>query len=77
MHRSDSCHILTEDDRLRHCDYLHTTADDPRPELLEALLGHIGETGHLVAYNSSYEQRILRHLDTLAMVEIHQALSTL
>jgi hypothetical protein len=57
-----SCHVLTEDGRLRHCDYLHTTADDPRPELVEALLGHIGETGHLVAYNSSYEHRILRHL---------------
>jgi hypothetical protein len=57
-----SCHILEENGSLIHCDYLHTTTGDPRPQLVESLLGHIGETGHLVAYNSSFEGGILRHL---------------
>jgi hypothetical protein len=57
-----SCHILAADGALTHYDYLHTTADDPRPALVASLLDHIGETGHLVAYNSPFERGILRQL---------------
>jgi hypothetical protein len=57
-----SCHILTDDGSLTHTDYLHTTADDPRRPLVESLLDHIGPTGHLVAYNISFERRILQQL---------------
>ena len=57
-----SCHILQADGRLTHCDYLHPTADDPRQPLVASLLDQIGETGHLVAYNVSFERGVLRHL---------------
>ena len=57
-----SCHILTADGALTHCDYLHTTPDDPRRALAESLLAHIGPTGHLVAYNIPFERGVLHHL---------------
>jgi hypothetical protein len=57
-----SCHILQADGTLTHRDYLHTTSDDPRRALAETLLDHIGESGHLVAYNISFERSVLRHL---------------
>lgn len=57
-----SCHILDADGALTHCDYLHTGADDPRRPLTESLLNHIGETGHLIAYNIPFERGVLRHL---------------
>jgi hypothetical protein len=57
-----SCHILTADGELTHCDYLHTATGDPRRALVESLLAHIGPTGHLVAYNIPFERGVLRHL---------------
>lgn len=57
-----SCHILTADGELTHCDYLHTSADDPRRPLAETLLTHIGATGHVVAYNIPFERGVLHHL---------------
>jgi len=57
-----SCHILAEDGTVIHCDYLHTDADDPRRPLAEALIGHIGETGSLIAYNIPFERGVLHHL---------------
>jgi hypothetical protein len=57
-----SCHILTGAGELTHRDYLHTSADDPRRPLVESLLDHIGPSGHLVAYNISFERAVLRHL---------------
>jgi hypothetical protein len=53
---------LTDDGNLTHYDFLHTTGDDPRRPLVESLLDHIGPTGHLVAYNISFERRILQQL---------------
>lgn len=57
-----SCHIVAEDGTMTHCDYLHTDDGDPRRPLAEALLGHIGETGSLIAYNIPFERGVLRHL---------------
>lgn len=57
-----SCHILTADGNLTHTDYLHTSGDDPRQPLVESLLDHIGPSGHLVAYNISFERRVLQQL---------------
>jgi predicted RecB family nuclease len=57
-----SCHILHEDGRLEHCEYLHTTTGDPRPELVAALLEHIGPAGHIIAYHIPFERTILRQL---------------
>ena len=57
-----SCHILKADNTLTHCDFLQTTTDDPRQALAETLLDHIGETGHLVAYNISFERGVFHNL---------------
>lgn len=57
-----SCHVLEENGRLSHHDFLHTDSDDPRPALVEALLQHIGERGHVVAYHIPFERSVLRGL---------------
>lgn len=57
-----SCHILTAGGELTHCDYLHTSAGDPRRALVESLLTHIGPTGHVVAYNADFEGVVLHNL---------------
>lgn len=57
-----SCHILKADGTLTHKDFLHTSNDDPRRALAEALLADIGETGHIVAYNISFERMVIKQL---------------
>jgi hypothetical protein len=57
-----SCHILAQDGTLTHHDYLHTDHSDPRRPLAEALLGHIGETGSVIAWNIPFERGVLHDL---------------
>jgi hypothetical protein len=57
-----SCHVLEENGRLTHHDFLYTDADDPRPALIEALLSHVGEQGHVVVYHAPFERGVLREL---------------
>lgn len=57
-----SCHVLAADGTVTHQDYLHETADDPRPPLVAALLSHIGPTGSVVAYHQSFEATVLKTL---------------
>ena len=46
---------------LKHHEYLHTEATDPRSELIDALLTDIGKTGSIIVY-SGYERRIFAEL---------------
>ena len=57
-----SCHILLPDGRLEHRDYLHPDRTDPRPALIEALLGCIGNEGSVIAYNAGFEKTVLIEL---------------
>jgi len=57
-----SCHRLEAGGALEHGEYLHTTAEDPRPEVGLALLQWIGPAGTLVAYNASFEKGVLQGL---------------
>ncbi|MFN2139774.1 MAG: DUF2779 domain-containing protein [Candidatus Promineifilaceae bacterium] len=57
-----SCHILHEDGRLEHREYLYTGHGDPRPDLLRALLRDIGDGGQIVAYNAPFEGGVLKRL---------------
>lgn len=41
---------------------VHTTPDDPRQAVPEALVQDIGEQGTLIAYNISFERGVLLHL---------------
>ncbi len=44
-----------------HHEFLHEETTDPRPELIEALLSVIGESGSIIVY-SGYERRVLQEL---------------
>lgn len=57
-----SCHQLMTNGTLLHHEYLHTTPDDPRPQLITSLLNHIEPTGHIVVYNATFERTILKRL---------------
>lgn len=69
-----SCHVLEENGRLTHHDFLHTSHDDPRPALVEALLRHIGDHGHIVAYYAPFERGVLRDLAAAFPHHAHQLL---
>lgn len=43
---------------LRHFDFLHKEQTDPRPALIEALVGLCGKKGSIVTYNQSFEQGV-------------------
>ena len=56
-----SNHILAEDGTLRHEEYLCMEAQDPREELVAALIDSVGTEGHICVY-SGYERAILEKL---------------
>ncbi|APB33333.1 hypothetical protein GlitD10_1015 [Gloeomargarita lithophora Alchichica-D10] len=59
-----SCHILTADGELTHCEYLHTDREDPRPPLIQALVHNISNAGSVIVYNQGYEKSVLQELAT-------------
>ncbi len=62
-----SLHVMHADGRLEHQEYLATGTEDPRRELIDALLDALGDTGAILEYhgNGGYESRILRELGEL------------
>jgi len=56
-----SDHVLTEDGRLEHLDFLSTGGDDPRPAFIDSLLCTLGAAGTIFIY-SPYEKTVLNHL---------------
>ncbi len=58
-----SVHILTAPDAdISHHEYLHETADDPRPALIPALLDACGTEGSIVAYFGKFEAERIKQL---------------
>lgn len=54
-----SLHIQeTENEELKHVEFLHTQNDDPRPYLVKALTENCGDKGSVVVYNESFEKSI-------------------
>src|SRR5206468_4715900 len=53
-----SNHIELESGELRHEEFLHVEASDPRTQLAEALIASLGEDGHICVY-SPYERSVL------------------
>lgn len=68
-----SNHIEQATGELRHEEFLHKDARDPRRVLAEALLESLGERGSICVY-SPYERSILEQLAT-ALPSLRQALS--
>jgi hypothetical protein len=56
-----SNHIELESGQLRHEEFLHGEASDPRSRLAEALIESLGEQGHICVY-SPYERSVLEQL---------------
>jgi hypothetical protein len=48
---------------LEHCDFLAEDASDSRLAFLESLIRVLGDTGHIVVYNQSFESGVLASLD--------------
>jgi len=73
-----SCHIHHEDGRMEHIEFLDVSGDDPRRACAEALVKHIGNAGILIAYNASFERRVIRELATMypdlsgALLDMHE-----
>ena len=58
-----SLHILEADGSLREAPgFLHLDTSDPRPAIAQTLLEQIGPTGSIIAYNASFERRVIREL---------------
>jgi hypothetical protein len=57
-----SCHVLHEDGRVEHRDYLHEAEGDPRPALTAALVAALNERGSLIAYHATYERLRMEEL---------------
>lgn len=58
-----SCHVMTADGACVATDgYLHTTFDDPRRDIAEALTQQIGNSGSILVYYQSFEKRVLEEL---------------
>lgn len=47
---------------ITHKEFLHDSADDPRPTLIPALLAACGETGSIVAYYATFEKKRIQEL---------------
>lgn len=56
-----SDHVMTEDGRLEHLDFLSIDGDDPRPAFIDSLLCALGASGTIFIY-SPYEKTVLNHL---------------
>jgi hypothetical protein len=61
-----SLHVLNGDGALTHTEYLHADETDPRSPLASALCRDVGPVGTLIAYNASFEKRVIEELAGVA-----------
>lgn len=59
-----SLHILHQDGKLEHKEFLGDEHSDPRDELINKMLSDITERGSIIAYNQAFEKRVIRELAT-------------
>ena len=57
-----SLHVLYEDGRMEHKEFLGDENSDPRSALIEQMLEDITPTGSIVAYNQSFEMSRIKEL---------------
>lgn len=63
-----SCDIV-EKGKIKHVEFLHKEASDPRKALVDALHQCFGEKGSIVTYNQSFEISVLKDLGKLFPLE--------
>lgn len=57
-----SLHILHQDGRLEHAEFLGDEHTDPREQLAKQMIKAFLPTGSIVAYNQSFEKRVIKEL---------------
>jgi hypothetical protein len=57
-----SLHIEHQDGTIEHKEFLSTTKEDPRIELIKKMKEYLGDKGDILVYNKSFEQMIIRDL---------------
>ncbi len=58
-----SVHVLSEPGaEIEHFEYLATDTNDPRREFISSLCAVLGESGHIVVYNATFESQRLTEL---------------
>ncbi|MBC7753696.1 MAG: DUF2779 domain-containing protein [Moraxellaceae bacterium] len=59
-----SCYILesARSSKLKHFEYLHTEASDPRAGIIKAMLDGLGAKGSIVSYNKVFEIGVIKKL---------------
>ena len=58
-----SLHIQEKrDGELKHVEFLHTDATDPRPDFIKSFIGNCGDIGSVIVYNQSFESGINNQL---------------
>ncbi len=57
-----SLHVLHADGHLEHREFLGDGSTDPRPELAARLVEDVTPTGSIVAYNQTYEKKVIGNL---------------
>ena len=57
-----SLHVLTKEGSLTHSEFLAQAGEDPRKAIVEKILQEFGNSGSIVAYNMSFEKRVIQSL---------------
>lgn len=57
-----SLHIMYENGRLEHREYLATNYDEPRLDLINQMIDDLGTSGSIIAYNDSFEKSRISEL---------------
>jgi hypothetical protein len=57
-----SLHVVQEDGKTEHHEFLHDSKDDPRPNFFKTLKEVLGDSGSIVVYNQSFELGVLKEL---------------
>ena len=57
-----SLHILYEDGKLEHKEFLGDENSDPRKNLAKSLLNDLTDNGSIIAYNKNFEIRVIKKL---------------
>lgn len=57
-----SLHIEGKDTEIKHIEFLDTSGDDPRENLIKSLIENMGESGSIIVYNMAFESSVLQNL---------------
>jgi CRISPR/Cas system-associated exonuclease Cas4 (RecB family) len=61
-----SLHILTEDEKLQHFEFLAKCDEDPRVKIAQNMLKNLGKSGTIMAFNQSFEIGRIKELAKFA-----------